>query len=328
MKSILKYSFIIALLSLSNYSFSQASPAIIENIPYLVTFGAESDSSWGDDDFQQTLFFNVPTDNQEDIYIRVFDPGIGGAYDELKGEFNTKVLMAVYGGIGCYTGNEPETISTLDVAPLGTELASKTFDNNLRYDDTWYSFGPFNTTEGELVEKFGSYVFKLVIKGLSGDDGNLYKVFMSNSPNENSIIQGGNIFTFKYAFRLSDDVLTVGHIYPYLDEKVTSVRVSNFDWDNDGLIRIISINKRGELCTISGDGNWSIHEFPIDAEERNTSMDIQLIKSKNRPIKNNNVVIFIQNQYGESLPFYASPIGGIPVYVPKMKMKSVQKKTN
>ena len=74
------------------------------------------------------------------------------------------------------------------------------------------------------------------------------------------------------------------------------ITVSNFDWDNDGLIRIISINKRGELCTISGDGNWSIHEFPIDAEERNTSMDIQLIKSKNRPIKNNNVVIFIQNR--------------------------------
>jgi hypothetical protein len=43
-------------------------------------------------------------------------------------------------------------------------------------------------------------------------------------------------------------------------------------------------------------------------------LDIQLIKNKKANIKSNNVVIYLENQYGELLPFYSIPIGGIPKY--------------
>jgi hypothetical protein len=33
------------------------------------------------------------------------------------------------------------------------------------------------------------------------------------------------------------------------------------------------------------------------------------------------VVMAIRNQYGISLPFYVVPIGGVPVYSPKIQMK-------
>ncbi len=66
--------------------FSQAVPAEDENIPYVVTFGGDSEHSWGDDDFSQIFFFLVPDSYTEPFYIRIYDPDTGGELDELKGE--------------------------------------------------------------------------------------------------------------------------------------------------------------------------------------------------------------------------------------------------
>jgi hypothetical protein len=60
--------------------------------------------------------------------------------------------------------------------------------------------------------------------------------------------------------------------------------------------------------------NWIEDEFKIFDEEKNTSLDIQFIKRKNPAVKNNNVVVNVRNQYGELLPFYVIPIGGVPKY--------------
>ena len=67
-------------------SNAQPVPAAEENIPYLVTFGANSLKSWGDDDFCQSFFFVVPKTTVVPIYIRVFDPDCSGTIDEAKGD--------------------------------------------------------------------------------------------------------------------------------------------------------------------------------------------------------------------------------------------------
>ncbi len=134
------------------------------------------------------------------------------------------------------------------------------------------------------------------------------------------------MFTYEYTFRLANNQNSVSQIYPYLDDKVTSVRIRNYDWDNDGFIRVVSIAKRGELCEISNDSEWKENTFEITERERNTSMEIQFIKNNTKHIKNNNVVVIVQNQYGESLPFYVIPIGGKPVYSPSLRMKAIERK--
>ena len=106
-----------------------------------------------------------------------------------------------------------------------------------------------------------------------------------------------------------------------MDDKTISVEVSNFDWDNDGTIRIFSVAKNGIFCDVSGENNWVIKKFPIVEEEKNSSLEIQFVKNQSIQIKNNNVVVTVRNQYGVSLPFYVVPIGGIPVYSPKIRMK-------
>lgn len=301
--------------------FSQPTPAVDENIPYLMTFGGNATTSWGDDDFCQIFFCVIPSSQVKPVYIRVFDPDTGGDLDELKGDFNSIINYSIYGGIGCWSDTSAQSIHPGGNFKSGYLMSSKSFGVDPKYDKQWYSFGPFNPFEGESVEKLGGRVFKIIAQGISGDDGDIYRYFLSTSPVGNIAVEGGNLFTYKYHFRLSDNQNDVCQVYPFADDKTISIEVSNFDWDNDGIIRIFSVAKNGILCDISGEDNWIIRQFPIVAEEKNSTLEIQFIKNQSIQVKSNNVVIAVRNQYGISLPFYVIPIGGVPVYSPKIRMK-------
>ena len=300
-------------------SIAQQVPAAEENIPFLVTFGKESEKAWGDDDYCQVFFFVIPENTTNPIFIRVFDPDVGGANDEIRLNWNSKTRFSVYGGVGAISNADAKGVDPVGNFKSGTQLATKVFDEE-KHDNDWYTFGPFYPKEGELDRQFGGYVFKVICEGIAGDDGNLYRYFLSSDGNKNIPIDGGNAFTYEYTFRLHDDPKQVSHIYPYIDNKVTSVKQTNFDWDNDGVIKIISKAKPGIEIKTSGENEWSNSEHKIEKEELNSSLDFQFIKSKNT-IARNNVVISIRNQYGELLPFYAVPIGGIPKYKPKTNFK-------
>lgn len=301
--------------------FPQAAPAVDENIPYLITFGGNSSTSWGDDDFCQIFFCVIPTSQKDPVYIRVYDPDTGGELDEVKGDFNTTINFSVYGGKSCWSDTAAQSIHPTGNYKSGYLLSSRSFGADVKYDKKWYCFGPFNPSEGEYAEKLGGRVFKVIARGISGDDGNIYKYFLSTSQAENIPVEGGNFFTYKYHFRLSDNQKHVCQIYPYVDDKTISIEVSNFDWDDDGVIRIFSVAKNGILCDVSGEDNWKIKKFPIVSAEKNSTIEIQFIKNQNIQVKNNNVVVAVRNQYGISLPFYVVPIGGVPVYSPKIRMK-------
>jgi len=301
--------------------FSQSAPAVDENIPYLMTFGGNALTSWGDDDFCQVFYCIIPPSQTDPVYIRVYDPDTGGDLDELKGEFNTVVNFSIYGGNDCWSDTTAQGLNKTGNYKSGYLLASKSFGVDPKYDKKWFTFGPFNPSEGKYVEKLGGRVFKVIAQGISGDDGNIYKYFLSTSPVENVAVEGGNWFTYKYHFRFSDDQKHVCQIYPFADDKTISIQVTNFDWDNDGTIRIFSVAKNGIFCDVSGENNWIVREFPIVAEEKNSTIEIQFTKNQTVQVRNNNVVIIVRNQYGISLPFYVVPIGGVPVYSPKIRMK-------
>jgi len=305
---------------LSN-SYSQSVPSTDEKFPYLGTFGKSSLKEWGDDDFVQTFFFVIPLSEKNPIYIRIYDPENSGTNDELHGPaFNTKTKFSVYGGKGAHTDPAAKSIDPKGNFKSGIQLATKTFSNEAEYDNNWVTLGPFNPTEGEIDPTFNQYVFKIVIEGLEGDDGNLYRMFLSSKPNENKNVEGGNAFAYEYSFRLSDSKTSVGHVYPFIDAKVTAIEINIFDYDDDGVIRVISVAKKGTGDKSSTNNVWKKHKYEIEKEELNTSMDIQFIKLKDS--NNNNIVVYIQNQYGENLPFFASPIGGVPKYKYKIKVKT------
>jgi hypothetical protein len=291
---------------------AQQVPSAEENIPFLVTFGKDGDKSWGDDDFSQSYFFVIPKIQIDPIYIRIFDPETSGEYDEVKGPFNTKTQFSIYGGKTCFTSKDVKYKDPTGNYKSGNLLASKIFTDKKEYDGTWYTFGPFNPTEGEFVNDYNGYVFKIIAEGTSGDDGNLYMYFLSSSPTENKPIEGGNAFTFEYTFRLSDRQTDVAHLYPYIEDNVLSINFANFDFDDDGEINIVSIVKNGDPSKPSSENNWAYTTHKIEAEEKKTTLDVQLIKNKKILVKNNNVTIYITKQNGNLLPLYNAPIGGVP----------------
>jgi hypothetical protein len=308
-------------------SFSQQIPAQEENIPSLVTFGREGERSWGDDDFSQTFFFVVPKFQSTPVYIRVYDPETSGDNDEKKSDYNTKTKFAVYGGKSSFTALDVRSDEPKGNYKSGNLLYTKTFGSNEIYDDEWYTFGPFNPTEGEFISQYGGYIFKIICEGISGDDGNLYRYFLSTSPTENKPVEGGNAFTFEYTFRLSDNQTSIAHLYPYVEENVVSVTMKNFDFDNDGEVNIVSIAKKAEISKASGDNSWASTVHHISDKEKKSTLDVQFVKNKKTLIKNNNVTLYVTNQYGALLPIYTAPIGGTPQHNYKIQFQQKKKTT-
>lgn len=307
-------------------AFAQPVPGEAENIPYLMTFGKEGQTSWGDDDFSQTFFFTIPVGYKEPFYIRVFDPDTGGEHDELNGIWNTRMTYSIYGGTGSYTHDDAKGINPTGNYKSGTLLYSRTFGSEPTYDNKWYTFGPLNPTEGELVEQYQSYVFKIICDGVAGDDGNMYRYFLSREAEANRPIEGANAFTYEYSFRLWNDTTNVMHIYPFIDTGCIYVKVMNFDWDTDGNILAVSEFRKGQLLKVSGEDEWIDDRINVDPREIGKSYDFQFHKRKDFLVRNNNVVIRVENQYGELLKFYSAPIGGIPVYKPEMALRKLPPK--
>jgi hypothetical protein len=299
--------------------FSQPVPSAEEKIPFVCTFSKDSDRSWGDDDFVQVFFFVVPESYKKPLYIRVFDPDLGGTFDENHAAFNSKTRFSVYGGTRAHSEPAAQSPETDGNYKSGVLLRTQVFGEDKKLDNRWYTMGPFNPAEGELQPQIGGRVFKVVIEGMEGDDGNLYRLFLSSEPNSNENIEGGNGFAYEYTFRLFDQPGAVSHLYPFVPENVTAVKIKIFDYDDEGMIRIVSVAKKGDLCQLTEEGMWIESRHRVSRPEINTSLDVQFIKKKD--VRNNNIVVYITNQYGETMPFYTSPIGGVPKYSYKIGVK-------
>lgn len=311
-----RYALLLLLETFCSCVYSQIMPSIEENISYLVTFSKSADKTWGDDDNTQIYFFVVPEAVKIPFYVRVFDPDNGGAIDENRGGFNSKTKFTLYGGNGAHSNKDAQDHEPTRNFKSGVMLGTKTFGEDKALDKNWYSFGPFNALEGELVSELGGYIFKLVVEGLEGDDGNLYKLGLSSDKNSNVKLEGGNIFTYEYCFRTSDDKLSTCHLFPFISKGITAVKINTYDYDEEGIIRVVSKSKKGEGIKPSGDGKWDASTYNISDEEINTSLDIQFIKQS--PVHNNNIVVYLTNQYGKTMPFYTAPIGGLPKYTSKI----------
>jgi hypothetical protein len=67
-------------------------------------------------------------------------------------------------------------------------------------------------------------------------------------------------------------------------------------------------------------------DIPIEPPEVGSSLDFQFHKRQGELVKNNNVVIKLENQRGDALKFFSSPIGGVPIYQPKINVQQVKRK--
>ena len=83
----------------------QPIPGTDENIPFLVTFGNEAPKSCGDNDNIQSVFVIIPESINEEFYMRIFDPDIGGEFDDIIDKPNTSTTFAIYGSYNILPGD-------------------------------------------------------------------------------------------------------------------------------------------------------------------------------------------------------------------------------
>ena len=295
---------------------AQPVPSLEENIDFISTFSKDAKTQWGDDDHLQIFFFLIPNDYQNPFYIRIFDPDCIGENDLKVNDWNSKTKFSVYGGFQAFSDPAAQSHIRKEGYDSGRLLISYTFANDQELDNKWFTLGPFNPRSGEKVNDFGGMVFKLIIEGEEGDDGNLYRLFLSSQPDDNKSVLGSNAFTYNYSFRLKSDSSTAAHLYPFIDNKTVSVKQGNFDFDNEGTIKLYSRTKNGHRVLLSGDNEIAVSEHIITPEEQGKTLDIQIVKNQNRV---NDMSFYLLNQYNQAVPFFAIPLGGVPQYKFKVK---------
>ncbi|NNE55191.1 MAG: hypothetical protein HKN32_04170 [Flavobacteriales bacterium] len=282
---------------------AQQVPSRVENIDFIMTYGKNAKGVDGDDDNLQVFYFSIPEDSEESIYVRVFDPSVSGKHDAIGSDQRTKFMFHILSGTG-EEGFENRFFRNPEKFALrGNMLERKMFGNETEFDNAWYTFGPLNPITG-MAHGDGRRYFRIVAQGQKGNSGNAFKYFVSVEPDRNREVEGCRLYTYEYNFRITKESEGDVHLYPYLPEGVTALKQENFDFDSNASITLFTRKRFGEPCTVSGNGNWveSIHQ--IHEDEVNSSAEIRLSKIDSW---NNDVVFSVKNQYGEYLPFLASP---------------------
>lgn len=172
------------------------------------TFGNMIDDGRFEGMHSQTIFFAVPGNLREAIYLRVFDPDCGGAYDKPEGLWETNTVFEVYGGKGCISEHDARKSLPEGNYKSGTILHRAIFARESEVDGQWIPFGPFSTDMGEALEEYpGYFFFKLVVEGRTGNDGNVYALAISSNPDRNKEIANAEIFAYRRVHYDGDELL-------------------------------------------------------------------------------------------------------------------------
>lgn len=262
---IIKLGLLLLVILLSTPLKSQRFPSKSQNIEHLAVFGNEAAGTWGDSDNIQAIFIMVPEWIEHPVYLRVFDPDTGGKYDEANQDYNTSTKFTLYAGSDVHPANLTPNWEQSISSRSGVPIDSIEVGLNPELDNQWYTFKPLDPTSGQSY--FGFRVFKILVEGLKGDDGNLYNFFLSSSPEENVEINLANFFSYELSFCLPQNGRV--NVYPYLQNFTEDIYISVYDFDNSGEINFRPPSGPILQVPSSGNGEWKTSSFGISSHDYN-----------------------------------------------------------
>lgn len=259
--------------------FAYTIPLQKSQAKYFYVFGPDGNPYYGADDVDhnQVIFIDVPEDTSGDVFISIFDPDTGGYADlkpDPKADWNTIVGFNLYGG--------DEEI-----------LGNKEFSSASEYDRKFYIFGPFPKEKGQKIGDI--YRFKLVVKGIAGDDQNLFNVKI--------FPESAQAFCDKVSFRLLPNQGDKMFFYIQVPAGVNRLIVENYDIDYDGATAQLFDPATGKKYKIDSSlsGQWTqslIEIAPLDKPRR----VVYIITKKTQHYAN--AAIRVKDADGNILPIY------------------------
>ena len=280
----------------------------------MITYGANAQTVEGDDDFKQVIFFTIPkTTRSERLYVRIFDPDVGGAWDQQYGEWDSQTRFRLYGGQGAYTAPTVRSPFPDEADRLAGELiADATFGVDKFSDSKWFTYADFVPGQGEKVGE--ASVFKLVVEGLKGDDGNIFEVVVSTHPKRNDPPDGLRIINYCPTMRLPA-IGVHAELRFSVPEKVREITVHNFDLA--GAYMAIQTRFRSDLnITPSEQGKWAQDKVTLEEDETGTLAALTYGGGYEMP---NDATFYVTDEKGEALPIL------LPIYVLKRNNRPVAK---
>ena len=167
--------------------------------PALVTFGPLARINEGDHDFRQLIRISLPA-SAGTVKVRVFDPDAGGEFDEANGGFDTTTKFSLYGA-GASPKLWRDAAGVVQESVEGTALDTASFATDAKTDGQWVTL--FSADAGKGAEAAdGKRAFVLLVEGISGNDGNVFDVAVSQSDDANKAPVGTKLYSYMPTFQV------------------------------------------------------------------------------------------------------------------------------
>jgi PKD repeat protein len=240
-----------------------AAAAQADEAPLLVVYGQDAPTREGDEDHREVIYVSVPAALAEPLYLRLFDPDIGGRHDlAYGGPGDASHRFALYGGPGAFSQAGPDAPLERQLA-AGELLAERRFGEQPELDDQWRSFAPLRADQGELIGD--RRWFRLVVEGEAGNDGNLYGVALSLRPQRNLAPDGVRMLAYAPTVRVPDRRALVELRFQAPDQ-AGPLAFANFDAAS-GRVELATRYRALPLAA-SGQDEWAESALALHSDER------------------------------------------------------------
>ncbi|TDE39086.1 PKD domain-containing protein [Antarcticimicrobium sediminis] len=176
----------------------------------LVVYGRRAASREGDVDHREQIFFSLPADLRERVYLRLYDPETGGAGDfTYGGSADSETTFRLFGGAGAFTAaTRPEPVAEGARAPRqtfvpvsgpGELLKQQSWRNERETDGRWVTLAAVRARQGEVVDERA--YFRLDVQGSEGNDGNSYSLGVSLARDRARPPEGLEMFAYRPTVR-------------------------------------------------------------------------------------------------------------------------------
>ncbi|MBE1283827.1 MAG: PKD domain-containing protein [Rhodobacteraceae bacterium] len=258
-------------------SLVSAEPVQLES-GRLVVYGALAPSREGDPDRREQVFFSVPADLKDRIYVRLFDPEVFGSDDfTYGGTGNSETAFRLFGGEGAFSAaelpkpvadgaTEPARQELVPVTGPGKLIKEESFGNDRDTDGRWVTLTAVRARQGEIID--GRAWFRIDVQGMGGDDGNGFTLGVSLSRDRDRPPEGLEMIAYRPTVRWEAGEAST---QLWFDAPAPGpLTVQSFDGAN-GRLALATMFKDIEL-PISGQNFWT--SAVVDLEENDLALSL------------------------------------------------------
>ncbi|GAA6201889.1 PKD domain-containing protein [Aquicoccus sp. SU-CL01552] len=270
----------------------------------LVVYGRRAASREGDVDHREQIFFSLPADLRDRVYLRLYDPETGGTGDfTYGGSADSETTFRLFGGEGAFTAAaRPEPVADgaraarIDFVPVtgpGKLLKEKSWRNEAETDNRWVNLTAVRARQGEVMGERA--YFRLDVQGTEGNDGNSYSLGLSLSRDRDRPPEGLEIFAYRPTVRWSAANPATRVRFAHAGGPVT---VQSFDGANGELTVVTDFEDLG--LRISGQDFWTSDSVEAEAGD----LAVSLLGGFEAP---NDVTIALFDAEGAPVPLQMPP---------------------